>query len=142
MILISHRGNTEGKTSQENHPDYIMKAYNWGYDVEIDVWFIDNKYYLGHDEPIYETNLDFVKNRHFWVHCKNLDALYNLSNYKKDINYFWHQDDEYTLTSWGVIWTFPGKILTNYSVAVLPELYTNTKLDKCYGICSDYIKRY
>ena len=31
-----------------------------GYYVEIDVWFIDEKLYLGHDYPQYETNLSFT----------------------------------------------------------------------------------
>ena len=27
MILISHRGNINGKTNQENKPEYIKKAF-------------------------------------------------------------------------------------------------------------------
>ena len=26
----------------------------------------------------------------------------------KTFNYFWHQNDKFTLTSKGYIWTFPG----------------------------------
>ena len=52
MILISHRGNLNGKMPQnENHPDYIDEAIHAGYDVEVDVWMIDNELFLGHDEP-------------------------------------------------------------------------------------------
>ena len=43
MILISHRGNINGKNPEkENHPDYIWVAIQAGYEVEIDVWFKDN----------------------------------------------------------------------------------------------------
>ena len=27
----------------------------------------------------------------------------------KSLNYFWHQTDDFTLTSHGYIWTYPGK---------------------------------
>ena len=47
MIYISHRGNlTEKSVKDENNPDYLMKAVNSGYDVEIDVWFQNEKFYL------------------------------------------------------------------------------------------------
>ena len=37
MILISHRGNIDGKiVERENHPEYIDEAIALGYDVEID----------------------------------------------------------------------------------------------------------
>ena len=42
MILISHRGNIDGKiVERENHPDYIDKAISEEFDVEIDVWMIE-----------------------------------------------------------------------------------------------------
>ena len=50
MLLISHRGNINGKfESYENEPNYIDKALSLGYDVEVDVWFVDDNFYLGHD---------------------------------------------------------------------------------------------
>ena len=52
MILISHRGNIDGKKPHlENQPDYIDEAIALGYDVEIDVWLIDGVLFLGHDAP-------------------------------------------------------------------------------------------
>ena len=54
MILISHRGNIDGvKPTKENSPEYILEAISLGYDVEIDVWKVDGKWFLGHDEPEY-----------------------------------------------------------------------------------------
>jgi len=54
MILISHRGNINGKfESYENEPTYIDLALSKGYDVEIDVWYVDGLLYLGHDKPQY-----------------------------------------------------------------------------------------
>ena len=50
MVIISHRGNLDGrKPGRENKPDYIQEALDAGYDVEIDVWMINNELFLGHD---------------------------------------------------------------------------------------------
>ena len=54
MKLISHRGNVDGKYPQyENLPEYVDKALDLGYDVEVDLWIDNDGYYLGHDEPTY-----------------------------------------------------------------------------------------
>ena len=45
MILISHRGNLNGPDpSKENKPSYITNAIRTGFQVEVDFWFIDNKF--------------------------------------------------------------------------------------------------
>ena len=140
MILISHRGNINGRIPEkENHPDYIQEALKQGYDVEVDVWFIDNKFYLGHDKPQYKTDKIFLTNKHLWVHCKNTEALDKLKF--DNINYFWHENDTVTLTSKRNIWAYPGKQPIKNSIAVLPELY-NDNIEGCYGVCSDYIANY
>lgn len=139
MILISHRGNTQGaNTSLENNPDYIKEALSYGFDVEIDVWYINNSLYLGHDEPQYSTNLSFLDNPKFWLHAKNGEGLYFLLNNSKFSNVFWHQTDDFTLTNKGFIWTYPNKKpLFKNSVCVVTE--RETIVDDCYGICSDYV---
>jgi len=146
MVLISHRGNINGiNKDKENSYDYLLKALIKGYNVETDIWLIDDKWYLGHDEPKYEIKIyDFSDYLDItWFHCKNIEAFEKISKYP-NIIYFWHQNDDYTLTSNGLIWTFPGKKLTERSICVLPENYnyTNDELKICYGICSDNIKNY
>ena len=63
-----------------------------------------------------------------------------------EIHCFWHQKDDVTLTSRNFIWTYPGKPLTDNSIAVLPELNNDNSMKmlpkKLFGICSDYIKNY
>ena len=59
-----------------------------------------------------------------------------------NIHCFWHQNDDYTLTSQGLIWTYPKKLLYLNSICVLPELGYKGDINKCYGICSDYIERH
>mgnify|MGYP001239753836 FL=1 len=140
MILISHRGNLNGKKiDKENSPQYIKNALNEGFDVEIDVWHADNNFYLGHDEPEFLIKAEFLQNKKLWCHAKNLEALLNLSKIKAV--FFWHQDDDYTLTSNGYIWTYPGKKLTKNSICVLPEI-NNVDFSNSCGVCSDYILKY
>jgi hypothetical protein len=140
MKLISHRGNINGKNSdRENSPSYIESTLKNGYDVEIDVWFNENKWYLGHDLPQYEITYDFLLNSRLWLHAKNGDAFYELLK-NPILNVFWHTDEDWVLTSKNYIWTFPNKFLYPNSICVLPELGYNGDIKKCYGICSDFIK--
>ena len=143
MILISHRGNINGKIpSKENEPFYIKDAIHLGYDVEVDVWYSNNTFWLGHDNPEYQIGLYFLLENadKLWCHAKNIEAIVEMKK-EKTINCFWHQKDDITLTSKGYIWAYPGKQPIKNSIAVMPEIY-NDDLDKCIGICSDYISNY
>lgn len=144
MKLISHRGNINGRIiEEENNPQYIDGAILLGYDVEIDFWILDGEFYLGHDEPKYQIEFDFIDGRShkLWVHCKNIEAIERLNRLDSDINYFWHQEDTLTLTSKGYVWAHVGKQPIKNSIVVLPEI-NNDPVSQCYGICSDFIKRY
>ena len=146
MILIAHRGLFQGPDKEkENHPDQIALALEQGYHAEIDLYCIKRKLYLGHDEPTHPIDDDFLDSRKLWIHCKNIEALYYLSTHiSYSTNYFWHENDQYTLTSKKYIWTYPGKELTDNSIMVMPEhtdkTLQNTKHVYCYGICSDYVE--
>ena len=62
MKIISHRGNLNGPDPQkENSPEYLAKALEKGFDVEIDIWLKEKEdIYLGHDEPTYLIDLKFI----------------------------------------------------------------------------------
>lgn len=140
MILISHRGNINGRNEiRENSPNYIMEALALGFDVEIDVWFVDGHFWLGHDKPQYQTDFKFLVNEKLWCHAKNMDALVEMKKYV--IHFFWHENDKYTLTSKNYIWAFPTKENKPGTISVLPET-TNQLVDGCKGVCSDFILRY
>ena len=144
MKLISHRGNINGPLPEsENNPEYIDNAICLGYDIEIDVWMINEVLFLGHDKPQYKIDINWIddRNHKLWVHCKNIEALEFFNRFKTDINYFWHEHDTATLTSKNYIWTYPGKQPIKNSIAVMPES-NNDNIDKCIGICSDYIINY
>ena len=144
MIYISHRGNINGKSPEmENNPKYIDRAIELGYDVEVDVWFNNNTWFLGHDEPQYEIEFGWLKKRidNLWIHCKNLESLVYLNTVGGRLNYFWHQGDDVTLTSRNFMWVYPGKQPVRNSISVLPEIY-NDDIEGCMGVCSDKIKLY
>jgi hypothetical protein len=142
MILISHRGNLGGPIKeQENSPEYLNKAIELGYDVEVDIWYVNHKIYLGHDFPQYEVDEDYIQgiSNSAWFHCKDFQSLEFFSNSIYNYNYFWHENDRFTITSKGFIWTYPGEQTSANSVIV--DLSKNAKQNnhKCYAICSDYV---
>ena len=140
MYLISHRGNLNGiQKDKENEPEYIISAIDKGFDVEVDVRFENNKFFLGHDYNQFEVNKEFLLNKKIWCHAKTSDALSALDEIKA--HFFWHQEDDYTITSKGYIWTYPGKKLLSKSICVLPEK-ANYKEINCIGICSDFIEKF
>ena len=141
-FLIAHRGNMNGiNHNKENHPEYIKAALSKGYYVEIDVWKINSELFLGHDKPQYKISKEFLQNEKLWCHAKNIEAL----SFMKDnnIHCFFHNNDDYTLTSRGYIWAYIGKEVDKNTICVLPEK-NEQKIDfnNCLGICSDYICLY
>lgn len=144
MKLISHRGNTNGPIrTRENAPEYIDSSIRLGYDCEVDIWRIGDRLFSGHDSPTYEVSDSWITERAnvLWIHCKNIEGLYYFTK-NNNTNFFWHQNDDVTITSKGFLWTYPGKQLTVYSIAVLPEFESFKDINISYGICSDYIEAY
>ena len=137
MKIISHRGNLNGRNpSTENSLPAINIALYHRFDVEIDVWYKNNNWYLGHDKPQHLVDKYFLENKKLWCHAKNLDAL-NLMIKNKKIHSFWHQNDDFTLTSKNYIWTYPNKNTTSNSIIVLKN--SKDKISKkCFGVCTDF----
>lgn len=139
MIKIAHRGNINGPSHKENQTSYLMDAVNAGYDVEFDLWKINDLLWLGHNGPEYLIKETFLLDigHAAWIHCKNLDALHFLNTTFPQLNYFWHQEDDYTLTSQGFIWAYPGKEATDRTVLV--DLDGTSNKTNIYAICSDRV---
>ena len=134
MLLISHRGNIHGPDRmKENTPEYIMESINQGYEVEVDVWSIDDEWFLGHDKPAVKIKDDFFSNK-MWIHCKNLEAVEKLSG--TNLNWFWHDKDKLTMTNGGFIWCHSGVFVENGIVVECGEPFKINK--KIMGICTDY----
>ena len=149
MKFIAHRGLMDGPDDRmQNDPAQIVKALDHGFEAEIDLWRVDDKWVLGHDGPEHEIEFDYLKQRGLWIHCKNLDALFTLRGHGARFNFFWHESDLVTLTSHNIVWTYFGKpeTVSPMSVCVMPEV--TYPWDECkemvrswqwYGICSDYV---
>jgi hypothetical protein len=145
MIIISHRGNINGPIPEkENRPSYIDAAIGLGYDVEIDIRFIDGEFWLGHDEPQYKVNLSWMKPRKYsiWYHCKNIESCLELIKINDDFKYFCHKEDDYVITSTGKLWVHNLNTIINEN-CIIPLLDTydisEYKNNKPFAICTDYI---
>lgn len=141
MIIISHRGNLDGPNKKnENNPLYITNALDKFFHVEIDLWVENGILFLGHDHPQYKIVLSFLKKNSskLWIHCKNLEAL-NFCN-KNNLHFFFHDNDEYTLTSRGYVWAHPLVKKFENTILVMPK--KNFKKDlssmNIIGLCTDY----
>ncbi len=138
MIYIAHRGNLNGPCPErENKPDYIMEALKL-YDVEVDVWFKNDKLYLGHDGPETEIDVSFLKNDKLWCHAKNPDALHVLL--ANDCHTFAIEDSGFVLTSRHIIYGYPSVPLSPGSVAI--AIGIETLQNGLLGVCTDYPKVY
>jgi len=142
MKFIAHRGNVSGMSMEENWTTHILKALSMGFDAEIDVWYVNGLWYLGHNFPQHLVPIAFLLLEGLWIHCKNIVALNILVD--KSVNCFFHSTDAVTLTSQGYLWTYPGKKLYSKSIAIVHSIpdYTLDELRTCYGVCSDNVQFY
>ena len=127
MILIAHRGNISGPNPElENTMPYLLAAKEQGYHVELDIWAIDHRIYLGHDRPTTEVTMSDIELLGVagWFHAKNISALLLLKN---KFNTFFHDQDAMTLTSYGFIWSHNG-IENPGGVICMPNLQTEQHL--------------
>lgn len=156
--IIAHRANLEGPDPKtENTLEAIQKCIDAKIDMELDIWFKDGKFYLGHDAPTLEFNpynFDFGES-YIWFHCKTIktfneltvDPFFEKQNYRNQYAFFFHDKDDMTLTTKGEFWTYPGRDLVTRSIAVMPEyvshLYETEVMKRIFakkitGVCSDY----
>jgi len=146
MKIIAHRGNTLGPNPEhENKLEYLKEALNLGFDIEVDVWNVNGQIFLGHDEPCYllnDGNFGFLEDDRVWVHLKNVEC-YEIFKNKNHCNFFYHQNDQMTLTSKKFGWMFPKIGYFPNSIFVMPELFPeiNSSNSTFYGICTDFPQR-
>lgn len=135
MIIVSHRGNLNGPCELENHPSQINKALKLFF-VEIDVWYIDKNWFLGHDKPQYQISFDFFTDK-MYIHCKNFEALEQLESLNTNLKYFWQTNEKFSFIRNDKLWC-NYNIYTNNGITV--ELLYNDKIfDKdIRGICTDF----
>lgn len=137
LIIISHRGNINGKDiNKENSPEYIQSAIDLGFDVEVDLRVKNDSLFFGHDLAQYAVDKDFlIANKDkLWIHCKDINSVSKL----KDIgnfNFFFHDKDDQVLTSFGHVWAM------DYvdSVNVIKVSLNAKEIDNnILGVCTDF----
>lgn len=163
-LIISHRANINGPDPKtENTIEAIKACQMYGIDVELDIWYKDGKYFLGHDKPSVEFDLLNFKGQQdrIWqgsdelrisafFHAKDLETLSQLLELRLEIydhDCFVHDKDLATLTYKNRIWTYPGQELHKLSIAVMPEYQGKVYRDnvktlflqeKIRGVCTDF----
>ena len=136
--FIAHRGNTQGPDpTNENTIDYLKSAY-LNHDVEIDLLGHKGILYLGHDEPHEPAPLGFLQGEGVWCHAKNYEAAELLSSMR--VHWFWHQTDDFALTSDDFLWCYPGVHIINPRAVWLDleNIPLPEDISIVYGICGDY----
>lgn len=158
MKIISHRGNLTGPDPEkENTIEAIEKALSLGYDVEIDVWYLGDSFWLGHDKP--ERKFDIL-NLFVWaekgdiyLHCKDhrsiLMFLEDKANQIPNVYPFVHDKDPCILLRDDIVWVHPEYVagfqsIPKRCIAVLPRcknlvnIAEDLVLTKFLGVCTDY----
>ena len=122
-----------------------QRHLNWE-GCTVDKIFIDD-FPAGRNDVFISNLAETFGYKEQYLHKENLGLSVTWSefwNLIKDRNYdyVWHQEDDVTITSLGHLWTYPGKKLTKWSIAVMPEIDFFDNIDTAYGICSDEILKY
>lgn len=137
MLIISHRGNVSGPNpSRENSPSFIDEAISNNFIVEVDLWIGTDTVKLGHDFADYDISLGWLMDRreNIIIHAKNLSAVQYL--YRKDLHWFYHNNEPVVLTSKGWMWCYPGNYLADGITVQFGKPDLN--IPKIHGICTDY----
>ena len=145
MKLISHRGNIRGPIpDKENRPSYIDCAIGNGYDVEIDVNYVNGELWLGHDEPQYKVTHTWIQERsqYLWLHCKDFESAKECWKYQA----FCHSGDPFVYTSTAQIWLHGenDNLYTLDDMTIIPviskqeSISFNTANGVPFGVCTDY----
>ncbi len=101
MKLVAKRGIFEGPGSgEENTFEQVKLALSKGFDVEVDVWLVDGKFFLGHDGPKVEVDKTFFNDTRIWSHCKTKDTYYRLVRSPQTLP-FLHDDEDFALLKGG-----------------------------------------
>jgi hypothetical protein len=157
--IISHRGNFSGpKPKWENTIENIEGVLAQGYSVEYDIWRHQDSYWLGHDGPVYNIQLEqllTLAKKHtgnHYIHCKNIETAQYLTMDIPQSQYnlypFMHNDDSAVLLKNNILWVHPRNYKESIhnpgnTIIVMPDLrdfsiIPKDTLIKFAGVCTDY----
>lgn len=143
MRRIAHRGNRHGPNPErENEPGYILEALAEGFDCEIDVRWLKDKWYLGHNTPDYLVPSSFLTLPGLWVHLKDAATVSVMQLQPTLCNWFWHEVDNIAFTSRGNGWTGNPEFRSQKNILMISDiswLEIPFKEYHFYGCCNDWI---
>jgi hypothetical protein len=144
MRIYAHRGNLDGVSPEENSPALIRRALEEGFGVEVDLWEIDGAHFLGHDAPTYPVDLTQFDLPGIVFHLKtpHVPALRHADAFAID-------NDRYSLTLRGALWTNYGQPAGPAAIVCAPELVANSEPLEAFvgrsararGICTDFPRK-
>lgn len=145
MKIISHRGNLKGSDPKnENTQKQINIALKKSFDVEIDLWKVNDEFFLGHDKPEHKIKLNWLNERkeNLWIHTKNFLAFEELLKINNNYKFFYHTNEPLVFISNGVIWSHKPHEIYYPEKCIIPLLDKNSLTDikkkNWLGICTDY----
>ncbi len=144
LMFIAHRGNVDGIDKQRGNTEaYVLDALAQGYHTEVDVWCRENRFYLGHDGPTQEIEVDFLLQAGIWCHAKDPQTMQELID--TGVHCFFQAEDDVALTSHGFLWTHSRcGVVTPRSILTIVE-FDESRIDDVWaaaGICSDHVAQY
>ena len=140
--IIAHRGRIENSKYQDNTLEAIKESLDKGLSVEIDLMKINERFYLGHDNPNFEIQLSEIDYDKVYIHMKTPHIIDTIK-----ADFFFIENDSYALTKKNKIWTnYNNKEYNQDSIMCSAELvggnFNMNKIfswaKKAHGICTDF----
>lgn len=141
-LKIAHRALVNGPDKRlENDIATIVHRCSNGLYSEIDIWYVNSKWYIGHDSPEEEIALEYLISPYLFIHAKNVDAFHELqiisNSHGLNLRIFYHTEEHYALTTRGETIIYPGLPEKDGWLYMMPER-TKLTLQSSGMICSDY----
>jgi hypothetical protein len=121
MYLISLRGNILGvDEKKENKPYQIQEVIRMGFHCWVDVWWHNDQFYLGTNEPYYPIKPSFLNIFALWCNAMNFDTLIKLKEQRAP-HYFQWQGDPLLTNTEHIITDIPLEIEIDNTILITDE---------------------
>lgn len=139
---IAHRALVAGPDHEkENNIQTIHTRCQQGLSSEIDIWFHEEEFWIGHDAPRERVTLEFLTSEFLWIHAKNGEAFYKLQAISNErglgLRIFYHTQEHYALTTVGDTIILPGVPDIDGFCYMMPEM-DRVIPTVAAKICSDF----